>query len=609
MSHGSDTYIVPLLSAQDRDGHYSDSDAVGNRDVGHPTDETELPWTAHKHLDGHPSTRGRPNSRRSFVAIVFIVVGGIVLAVSAAYQIDYRVSDLHRAFSGLTRTGPPSHSQGPVAVEQAKGLDWSGESELWRSYEWAPRSPHESLTKMVEALTKEEAQVRRWLLSTRPISQSGTPVGLSQSSPAPAPIREGPAMIRVQRGLGGYTNGSRLKYESLRTEWQTGRQVSQCRNTSWMADYATLHREILNGDRPPKILEVVCPKGAICGGSSDRLFGLYSLFLYAVLTDRALLVTWADLPFELLYDAVRIDWAQPYMPNSGRSIHPGLATLEAEFLNITNPERLPKVGDHSMSGLERLLALTLFQEKRDDPWIQAQMNRGAAINSFGFASVEPTLRARGFDPETVYTCMTDFLIRPKINALRFITEYDSLFSLPTVFSIAIQIRTGDKSFDHRKDQGNTVDVHRNFFACADKIAERFARHDQKVIYYLVTDSRALEEDALLHLSDRIVVTGLTQAHPELHSEVTDAEEIRLLDGASNAQVEDWIIGKTDFQIITRLSGFGKLPVFIKGVEGATVSLTRAGGHMSSLGKQTSQDCSRLDSLSSLAQLASTWSMG
>ncbi|SCV67235.1 BQ2448_5881 [Microbotryum intermedium] len=597
MSHRSDTFIVPLLSADYRDGQYSDSDGVEKREENDAQDvdhhpPSGLPWpalpgvTSCKTLDGPHFKPDRPNRGNSFVVIAFIVIGGIALAVAGADQIGHRISDLHQAIAGLARIGSASHDTGTGVAQAKEGLDWQ---------------PHESLTRMVEALTAEEVATREWILSTRTLSQSGTPVGLSQSSPVPASIREGPAMLRAGTGPGYCKNGSALKWESLHGEWQTGRQESKCRNRSWMADYATLHHEILTGDRAPKILEVICQKGAICGGTSDRLFGLFSLFLYAVLTDRALRITWEDLPFELFYDVVRIDWAQPHMPNSRRSIHPGLPTLEKHFLNIIIPERLEMIA-RPRSNMEHLLAVTLLKEKRDDPpWLQGTdqsdlLNRGAAINSFNYHAVEPALRERGFDPTTVYACMTDFLFRPKLNALRFITAYDSLFSIPTVFSITIQIRTGDKSmFDHSKNTINTVERHRNFFDCADKIVERYVRHDQKVVYYLVTDSRTLKEDALLNFSDRVVVTGLTQAHPELHHEMTDEEKTRLLeDGTTNAQVENWIIGKTDFQIITELSGFGKLPVFMKGVEGATVSLSRAGSHSSSF-KQTGRDCASLDS--------------
>ncbi|SCZ91441.1 BZ3500_MvSof-1268-A1-R1_Chr1-2g01410 [Microbotryum saponariae] len=83
-------------------------------------------------------------------------------------------------------------------------LDWSVESEIWRNYRSKLEQPHPSHTKVVEALSnlKEEASIRDWPLSTRTLSQIGTPVGISQSAPFPARIREGPAMMREGDGPG-----------------------------------------------------------------------------------------------------------------------------------------------------------------------------------------------------------------------------------------------------------------------------------------------------------------------------------------------------------------------------------------------------------------------
>ncbi|SGY38038.1 BQ5605_C003g01946 [Microbotryum silenes-dioicae] len=129
----------------------------------------------------------------------------------------------------------------------SKLMDSIGSESLnFGAIEWKLVQPQESLTKIIEALSKsveqwmsfkdpkEEAPIRDWLLSTRTLSQTGTPVGISQSSPFLARIHEGPAMVREGSGTGNYisTNGSRSKWATLQHEWRTGRPQSQCRNTS-----------------------------------------------------------------------------------------------------------------------------------------------------------------------------------------------------------------------------------------------------------------------------------------------------------------------------------------------------------------------------------------
>ncbi|SCZ93683.1 BZ3500_MvSof-1268-A1-R1_Chr6-3g08819 [Microbotryum saponariae] len=586
MTLSSDAVVVPLLSREDCDDSRYDVDLdlgvdhKGEEDASQAIEDRFQPpylrsgnggMTSYTSLVGQHFKPIRNVHKRLVVIvfIVFIVMTTIILVVRRDRDVATVLSRLHEwELSGEAGSG----------VEQAQGLNWSGEAELWRNYKWQLQEPHESLTQMVTALTKEEVSIREWLLSTRPLSQIGAPVGLSQSSPVPARIREGPAMVRTGAGPGRYRKGSREKWESLRDEWQTGRPHSRCSNTSWMADYAKLHHEIVTGTRPPKVLEFSCREGHSCGGNSDRLLGIFTSLLYAILTSRALLITWDVLPFEVFFDAVRIDWAQPYMPMSKRSIHPGLPVLKRPLLDIINIE-VHKMVAPPMSNMEYYLSVELFDEKRDDPpWLRVSTNRGGVINSFNYSAVKPALLERGFDRTTAYSCMTDFLFRPKREPMRFITEYDSVFSLPTVFSIALQIRTGDRSMmSSVADAINTVARYQQFFDCADKLAERYARDDQKVVYYLVTDSSTLEAAALRQFPDRLVVTGLTQGHPEFEHGHTGSALAKVADDTTNALVESMLIGKTDYQIITETSGFGKLPVFIRGVEGTTISLPREGG--------------------------------
>lgn len=69
---------------------------------------------------------------------------------------------------------------------------------------------------------------------------------------------------------------------------------------------------------------------------------------------------------------------------------------------------------------------------------------------------------------------------------------------------------------------------------------------QKVVYYLITDSGDLEQDAKRLLGDRIVVTGLEQAHAEIHDNSTDEEESvrRATDGFMRTIAESWIFAGT-----------------------------------------------------------------
>jgi len=76
---------------------------------------------------------------------------------------------------------------------------------------------------------------------------------------------------------------------------------------------------------------------------------------------------------------------------------------------------------------------------------QLEFNRGVVIRSFTYESVAPALESLGLKLTTAYSCLLNYLIRPKRAVLEFIAQYTSLFSLPEYFVIGLQIRTGDLS--------------------------------------------------------------------------------------------------------------------------------------------------------------------
>jgi hypothetical protein len=74
---------------------------------------------------------------------------------------------------------------------------------------------------------------------------------------------------------------------------------------TWMQPYAQLHRDILQGRRPPRYSIFRQDKN----GLTDRLVSSVSVFLHALLTERSFLFDWSGQ--HNLWDAYRssfIDW-------------------------------------------------------------------------------------------------------------------------------------------------------------------------------------------------------------------------------------------------------------------------------------------------------------
>lgn len=70
----------------------------------------------------------------------------------------------------------------------------------------------------------------------------------------------------------------------------------------------------------------------------------------------------------------------------------------------------------------------------------------------------------------------------------------------------------------------------------------YARPTQRVVYYLITDSNDLEQDAKRVLGNRVVVTGLEQAHAEIKANSSNVDDSirRATDGFMRTIAESWI---------------------------------------------------------------------
>lgn len=76
---------------------------------------------------------------------------------------------------------------------------------------------------------------------------------------------------------------------------------------------------------------------------------------------------------------------------------------------------------------------------------QIESNRGMVLHSFKYPNVAKRLHELGLRDSTAYACLLPYMIRPKPPVQAFINQYASFFALPSVFSIGVQIRTGDYS--------------------------------------------------------------------------------------------------------------------------------------------------------------------
>lgn len=78
------------------------------------------------------------------------------------------------------------------------------------------------------------------------------------------------------------------------------------------------------------------------------------------------------------------------------------------------------------------------------------------FRSFSYKHLQKSINKLGLEPTTAFACINQYLFRPKRPALKLISEYTSVLALPSVFSVGIHVRTGDRSMkDSEYDKVNT----------------------------------------------------------------------------------------------------------------------------------------------------------
>ncbi|KAI5480293.1 putative glycosyltransferase [Pseudohyphozyma bogoriensis] len=436
---------------------------------------------------------------------------------------------------------------------------------------------------MVAQLDNKTQSTYNWLRTSRSTSETGTPIGLSSRDP-PDAIRRGHARADAGAGPGEFVTGSPEKYGRLVTEWKTGRQTTACEaGASWEREYAELHQGMLNGAIEPRIVQY-------------SLMGIMSSFTYSILTKRAFLISWEwPAPMDLIFDSPFLDWSTPYHPEDTNHTHP---LFEKE--GFAGGPHVVDAVNWGAGSVDDLMANELKTDWEGHPWVSFVANRGALYRSFAHAPhAASALHSLGLQPSTAYTCLFNYLLRPKADVANLLAQYSALFSLPEIFSIAIQIRTGDGSmWNSDADKDNTVARYQHYFTCASQLAASLALPSQKIIYYLVSDSEHLKLDALRTFPDQVVLTGIGASH--VLEDQGPQQVWNTVDRLQDAVADSWAQGDVDAQIITNDSGFGKIHAFRRGREGTTISLPRQGG---------APDCGMPDSLTSFRQLSEAWSLG
>lgn len=305
---------------------------------------------------------------------------------------------------------------------------------------------------------------------------------------------------------------------------------------------------------------------------ADRIFGVISVFYFALLTERAftLTATFEGLqPFEAAYAAPHINWTTssehltlyPWNVADNEDGPQPLEGRDFQIFNAINPEYRSEDGPKKL--IEMFESGNLTQLANDKDVIFMASNRGTSVRLFDNHNHADQLRSMGLTPETAFGCAVDFLFHPKPEVIELIEPEIEILKKSENLSIGIHIRLGDHIL-HGKDD---TDVHApniiNFFECAQQIEQFVLRvtSNKSVVWLLVSDSEQLRKHAKKIYGSKLITRLHRKIEHSFGHQYTNTKAETSLEGFLEAVGEQWLLSLTDMHVVDRQSGYGTLAAY------------------------------------------------
>ena len=331
---------------------------------------------------------------------------------------------------------------------------------------------------------------------------------------------------------------------------------------TWQAEYTELHRSILAQPVPEQKLVVSAGSPS---GFSDRLVGAISVFLFGLLSKRA--VQFVNIHeefsgFNESFTSPNIDWTRPPLPPAvfnfmteqppynGSVFHDwtdeDMATDNLLARMPTDNEGLkPEHEDFFLSNN------SAFSSHHT---IYVMTQRGTTVRMFQNPYHRRELYSMGLTPENTFRCIFNYLFQPLPEVLEL--SHAQEHAMSHHLTIGIQIRTGDGAFDESGDAVHHFGLFErfmHFFDCALEVENNNKLPTVPVQWLLVTDSVLLRQTARRVYGSKIRFgTRLRPVHSSNHD----------MDGLHGFLAEHRLLSLSDFLIITYESGIGRSAAFL-----------------------------------------------
>jgi hypothetical protein len=212
-----------------------------------------------------------------------------------------------------------------------------------------------------------------------------------------------------------------------------GRVASTCGN-AWQEKYAALHANALE-QTSPRIL-VFDTNGN--GGYADRLTGLMTALLLAIISDRALVLDWPG--HEAALSMPRLGAGAELLLRRARAAAPG----EVRRLSWLNANRRKLQAEMVGASMD-----TLWPERV----VELRSNRGFTQQLLAAPVHAAAALERGLTPVNAqFGCLFNFLLRPTEAALRPLAPFFASVGDARYVTVGVHVRTGDAAFEKKRNK-------------------------------------------------------------------------------------------------------------------------------------------------------------
>ena len=187
-------------------------------------------------------------------------------------------------------------------------------------------------------------------------------------------------------------------------------------------------------------------------------------------------------------------------------------------------------------------------------------NVGISATLFDNPHYRQHLSLMGLRHETAFGCALDYLFEPSMVVQKqFRHEFEVMSS--HAFKVAIQLRLGDSytagnaslhyRFANNKNAEAELSSVQHFFDCAEQLDQTFNIQRRDIVWFLVSDSLDIRRLAKEAWPGKI----LTQEVQPGHVAATSGQDQTL--AMIQAAGEHWLVGMTDYQIVSVEGSLGK----------------------------------------------------